>query len=266
MTSCYSYKKGSSPLLVSVPHDGRLLPTAIESRMTAAGLALPDTDWHVARLYEFVEDLGASLIVASYSRYVVDLNRSSGDEALYENRVSTGLCPVTTFAGAQIYLADAEVTAAEQALRVEGYWRPYHSRLRESLNQIKAEFGYALLWDAHSIRGVVPLLFDGELPDLNTGTNGGASCPASIASAVADAAERSSYSSILNGRFRGGHITREYGTPAQNICAIQLELAQRCYMDEMNLQYDAGRAELLAGTIAEMMSAYLARAKEEFGY
>ena len=100
MTDCFSFTKGDSPLLISIPHDGRELAPGMAERMTEAGLALPDTDWHVRQLYTFPESLGAGIVAANFSRYVVDLNRPSTDEALYAGQLSTGLCPVETFSGA----------------------------------------------------------------------------------------------------------------------------------------------------------------------
>ena len=264
MTSGYSFHQGDSPLLVSVPHDGRRLPADVAERMTAAGLALPDTDWSVGRLYEFVRNMNASVIAADFSRYVVDLNRSSADEPLYENQKSTGLCPERTFGGDEIYQVNQGPDSVELRRRVEEYWRPYHGKLQQTLGEIQAEFGYALLWDAHSIQGVVPALFDGELPDLNIGSNGGSSCHAEITAAVAGIAYSSTFSSVLNGRFRGGFITRHYGRPEQGVCALQLELAQRCYMDEKTLGYDSQRAATLERTVKNMMTAYVETADSVF--
>jgi len=251
-------------LLVSVPHDGRLLPADIANRMSAAGLALPDTDWHVARLYRFAKRLGASMLIADFSRYVVDLNRSSDDEALYDKQLSTGLCPQNTFAGEDIYQAGRGLTPTEQAQRIKEYWRPYHEQLAATLQQIKDEHGFALLWDAHSIRSSVPSLFDGELPDLNIGSNDGASCSADVAAAVAQVAGHTPYSSVLDGRFRGGFITRHYGNPKNGVCALQLEIAQRNYMDEDSLDYDRERARRLAATIEAMIDVYIAAGSQYF--
>jgi len=75
MSDVFSFHAGDSPLLISVPHDGCHLPPDIRDRMTPAGLALPDTDWHVAELYSFAREFGANMLVANYSRYVVDINR-----------------------------------------------------------------------------------------------------------------------------------------------------------------------------------------------
>ena len=160
MTDCFSFEGGSGPLLISIPHDGRELASGQAERMTDAGRALPDTDWHVRKLYAFVDELAASVIAANYSRYVVDLNRPSSDESLYENQLATGLCPGKTFAGQDIYLDGESVSPEEQASRTASYWRPYHDTIAEKLQQIRDQFGYALLWDAHSIPSEVPLLFD----------------------------------------------------------------------------------------------------------
>ncbi|MGH8193119.1 MAG: N-formylglutamate deformylase, partial [Woeseiaceae bacterium] len=225
MNDVFSFHEGKSSLLVSIPHDGREIPDGIAARMTAEGLAIPDTDWHVGRLYEFVEALGAGVIAANYSRYVVDLNRSPQDEALYPGQISTGLCPLQTFAGHDLYKDGGGVDAREGQARVARYWEPYHARIAERLAEIKEEFGYALLWDAHSLRSSVPRLFTGELPDLNIGTNDGSSCPAIVQQGIAEAAAATPYTSVVNGRFKGGYITRHYGRPEDGVYAVQLELA-----------------------------------------
>ncbi len=260
MTGLFDFHQGSAPLVVSIPHDGRLLAPGQAERMTEAGRALPDTDWHVRELYSFAADLDASVIAANYSRYVVDLNRPSTDEALYEDQVASGVCPRKTFANQEIYRAGEAPEEREQEARVTVYWQPYHERIAETLERIKERFGYALLWDAHSIAREVPLLFDGVLPDLNIGTNDGRSCATHLEAAVAAAADASAFSSISNGRFRGGHITRHYGSPENGIHAIQLELSQHNYLDEKNLSYDAARAVRLIDTIKSMLQAFIAAA------
>jgi len=206
MSDCYTYHEGDSPLLVSVPHDGRLLPPDIAARMTPEALEIPDTDWHVSQLYEFCKDLNASMIVATHSRYVVDLNRSMSDEALYEGQVSTGLCPALTFAGVAIYGDTSVVTESEKESRVVDYWQPYHEKIAQRLQQLKDCFGYALLWDAHSIPSRVPSLFPGELAELNIGTNNGASCPQEIRAAVSAVAAVSPTAQFLMVAFEAASL------------------------------------------------------------
>ena len=255
MIDVFSFSEGESPLLISVPHDGIHLPRDMRARMSPAAVALPDTDWHVAELYSFARELGASMLVANYSRYVVDLNRPATDEALYAGQVATGLCPMQTFAGEAIY-ASTPVDAAELSARVECYWRPYHDKLSATLAQIRERHGFALLWDAHSIASVVPRLFEGELPELNLGTNGGRSCAPRIARRVVDVAAASDYSHVVNGRFQGGYITRHYGDPESNVHAMQLELAQRVYLNETTTAFDARKASRLRGTLRPMLEAF----------
>ena len=257
MSDVFSFSEGDSPLLISVPHDGRLVPEAQRARMTEAGLALPDTDWHVAELYEFARQLGASLLVARYSRYVVDLNRPPDDGSLYEGQVATGLCPRTTFAGDPLYRDDAPVSPAETADRVERYWRPYHERLAMALDELRARHGHALLWDAHSIPSRVPRLFEGELPALNLGTFDGRSCDAAVTAELERLAAESPYTAVLNGRFKGGYITRHYGDPSNGIQAVQLELAQRAYMDEATRELDSILARRLRGTLRALLDGYI---------
>jgi len=257
VTDCFTFKPGDTPLLISIPHDGRALAPGMAEGMTEEGLSLPDTDWHVKQLYEFAGASGAGIIAANYSRYVVDLNRSSTDEALYAGQLSTGLCPTRTFSGADIYLHGQLPDEVEQRQRLRQFWQPYHAKIKTELAVLKKRFGYALLWDAHSIRGEVPALFDGALPDLNIGTNGGASCGSQRSNAVVVAAKTSEYSVAVNGRFKGGFITRSFGAPEQNIHAIQLELAQRCYMNEDSGKYDKQKAEPLVRSLHGMLTALI---------
>ena len=253
----FDYVSGSSPLLISVPHDGRLLMPGQEHAMTEAGLALPDTDWHVRRLYGFAGSLGGSVIAANYSRYVVDLNRSPQDDVLYPGNVSTGLCPDRTFAGEAIYDEGLDVDETERSRRVENYWRPYHDKLAAVIDEIVGRHGYVVLWDAHSIPSQVPRLFDGVLPDLNIGTNDNASCAKPVASAAYEIARESEFSSVLNGRFRGGYITRNYGDPGRGVHALQLEIAQHSYMCEQSGKYRNTAAEKLQNVIESMLVAAL---------
>ncbi len=253
MIDVCSLHEGTLPLLISVPHDGVHMPDDIRERMTPAGLAVPDTDWHVAELYDFARDMGASMLVANYSRDVVDLNRSAADDVLYPGQVATGLCPEQTFAGEAIY-TQGDIGDDEKATRIERFWRPYHGRLQAALGTIRARHGYALLWDAHSIPSVVPRLFDGELPELNIGTNDGASCAPERQAAVV--AATNSPSMAVNGRFKGGFITRHYGKPEEQVHAMQLEIAQRAYMDEATRAFDAARAGRLRETLGRMLSAF----------
>jgi N-formylglutamate amidohydrolase len=255
MSEVFTWREGDSPLLVSIPHDGREIPAEIAARMTAAGRAIPDTDWHVRRLYEFAASLGASVIAANYSRYVVDLNRPPQDDALYPGQVSTGLCPAQTFSGEDIYADGRGVDAAERQERVARYWEPYHAQLARKLEEIRKEFGYALLWDAHSIRNEVPRLFQGKLPELNLGTNDGRSCAEAIGRRLAETAGTLPHSWVLNGRFKGGYITRHYGRPTAGIHAVQLEIAQRAYMDEDTLEYDERKAARLAQSVRVLLAA-----------
>lgn len=265
MTDCFTFESGNSPLLISVPHDGRELAPGMASRMTDIGLSLPDTDWHVRQLYDFASLLGAGVVSANYSRYVVDLNRPSSDEALYAGQVSTGLCPVRTFAGEAIYRDDSNIDFEESRQRIETYWSPYHTKIESELSVIKERFGYALLWDAHSIRTMVPDLFSGALPELNIGTVNGSSCDSNLEKAVAEVANDSGYSCVRNGRFSGGHITRHFGDPAEKVHAIQLELTQHCYMDEESGEYDQQAAVRLVETLQLMLAAFLGNAKRNYG-
>ena len=254
----FTLHQGTAPLLVSVPHDGTFVPDDIAQRLTPAARRVPDTDWHIARLYAFARELGASMIVPTHSRYVVDLNRSEDDVSLYPGQNTTGLCPVVRFSGEPVYLQGREPTPEEIAERVERYWRPYHQALRMELDRLRAVHGRAVLWEGHSIRGELPFLFQGRLPDMNLGTAGGTSCsPALQQRLEAVLAGQEEFDSVVNGRFKGGHITRHYGDPASGIEAVQMETSQRAYMDEASFAYDEAKAARAQALIRRLLETTL---------
>jgi N-formylglutamate deformylase len=235
--------RGTAPLFISLPHDGTLIPGDISSRMTPHARLVPDTDWNVERLYAFALELGASMLVPAYSRYVVDLNRPTDNASLYPGRNTTGLCPIVQFSGQPIYQAGEEPHGSEIAERVETYWKPYHATLAAEIERLHAAHGRVVLWEGHSIRSVVPFLFEGRLPDFNLGTAEGASCSRELQRTLVDAlAAQHRYTHVANGRFKGGYITRHYGNPGAGVDAIQLELAQVNYMDEDTFEFLPERA------------------------
>jgi N-formylglutamate deformylase len=259
MSDVFTLHRGSAPLLISLPHDGSAIPADLASRMTPVARRAPDTDWHVSRLYAFARELGASMLVPHWSRYVIDLNRGEDDTSLYPGQNTTGLCPLVRFTGEPVYLPGQAPDAEEVNVRIERYWRPYHAALRAELDRMHALHGRIVLWEAHSIRGDgLPFLFEGRLPDLNLGTANGASCsPELQAGLEAILGGQSAYDWVANGRFRGGHITRHYGAPLQGVEAVQLEISQRCYMDEDSFAYDEAKAADLQAVLRPLLQAAL---------
>lgn len=229
----FELRKGTRPLLISIPHQGVQLTDAMMGQVTPIAKTLADTDWHLKTLYEFAQNMGASIIWPHYSRYVIDLNRPADNANLYPGANSTELCPTSTFASEPLYLAGCEPDQAEVSHRLKHYWQPYHSALQSELARLKAQHGLAVLFEAHSIRSVVPRLFEGQLPDLNIGTSSGVSCSPNLQSAVEQCLRsQQTYSTAVNQRFKGGYITRAYGQPSQGVHALQLELCQANYMKE----------------------------------
>ncbi|MEA1648344.1 N-formylglutamate deformylase [Nitrospirillum sp. BR 11164] len=261
----FTFRQGTAPLLISFPHVGIQIPGDISSRLVPEAHGLVDTDWHVDALYDFAAKLGASTLVAGYSRYVVDLNRPADDANLYPGQAGTGLIPEVMFDGTPLYLTGQGPTDAEKAARVATYWQPYHAQLVTELERIKTRHGYALLWDAHSIAAEVPRLFDGRLPDLNLGSNAGAACDPAIAEAVYAVAQASGYSAVLNGRFKGGHITRHYGQPAEHVHALQLELSQDTHLTPgLVPALDEGRSSRLRPVLRQMIETFLSSATARY--
>ncbi|HYG89131.1 MAG TPA: N-formylglutamate deformylase [Azospirillum sp.] len=229
----FRFQPGETPVLLSIPHVGAAIPPDLAPRMTEAALAVPDTDWHLDRLYHFAPALGIGFLKATHSRYVIDLNRDPVGAALYAGADNTELCPLTTFEREPIYKPGEEPDDAEVQHRIETYWRPYHEQLQRELVALRDRFGVAVLFDAHSIRSQVPRFFQGRLPDFNLGTGDGLTAAPKLVGRLMNVLTVSeTYTSVLNGRFKGGYITRAYGRPEEGIHTVQLELSQHTYMDE----------------------------------
>ena len=256
----FEQRRGTLPILISFPHSGIHLPEELRERLTKPARALPDTDWFVPELYaRCLERLGAHTLVATHSRYVVDLNRPADGSALYPGRVESGICPTETFAGEPVYRHGHGPTADETAARIERFWRPYHEAMARTRDAILAQHGRCLIWDAHSIRSREPRLFDGVLPELNLGSFSGRSAGADhIARVAAVLQGQARFTQVIDGRFKGGHITRHYGDPARGTHALQLEIAQRAYMSEDSLpRFDAAHAAPLAELIERLVAAFM---------
>lgn len=232
MTVPVSVKRGELPLVLAMPHSGTYVPEDIFDKLNAAGQALADTDWHIPRLYDGLID-NVTVIQAHFHRYVIDANRPPSGQSLYPGQNTTGLCPLIDFEGKPIYKTGFEPDQDEIEFRREFFHKPYHDLLTQELHRLRDRHGIAILYDCHSIRSEIDFLFDGKLPDLNIGTFDGKSCDERISDAVMNVCDdQRQYSSVLNGRFKGGWTTRHYGQPAQNIHAVQMELCQSTYMDE----------------------------------
>jgi N-formylglutamate deformylase len=255
----FTLLRGNGPLVISLPHDGCSLPNELVPRLTSAARAVPDTDWHMSRLYAFAGELGASILIPRYSRYVIDLNRSITDESLYPGLNTTGLCPTTRFDGGPVYQPGEAPDADEIAGRVDRYWQPYQQALAGEIERLRADFGRVVLWEGHSIASELPFLFDGRLPELNLGTADGRSCSSWLQDRLFGlCAEQDDYDWVINGRFKGGFNTRHYGRPNDNVHAVQLELAQRTYMDEKTTEYLPEPAARLQKLLRRMLEVALA--------
>lgn len=236
MSDVYTLIKGSVPLLISMPHNGQLIPDDIAKNMTDKAKTVPDTDWYKDRLYDFAKALGAYILIPNYSRYVIDLNRDPYGVDLYPGANSTELCPTTAFDLSPLYLDGKQPSDSEIETRIATYWQPYHQAIKTTLAEIKQQHSRAVLLEAHSILSTVPRFFEGQLPDFNFGTASGQSCAEQLLTQITEL-DYSPYSMVTNGRFKGGYITRAYGDPANDIHAIQLELSQRTYLDESSFKY-----------------------------
>ncbi len=241
MSNSYTLVKGSVPLLISMPHNGEEIPADIAAVMTDKGREVADTDWYMDRLYAFAKQLGAFILIPKYNRYVIDLNRDPDGVDLYPGANNTELCPTSAFDLSPLYQEGKAPSAEQINARVANYWQPYHQALASTMEKIKAEFGQAVLLEAHSIRSEVPRFFQGQLPDFNFGNADGKSCSTALISALT-ALDYAPYTMVCNGRFKGGYITRAFGQPNEGFHAVQLELSQRTYMNEQAMTYNESLA------------------------
>ena len=222
----------SGPVIIGQPHGGIFIPPDLFSRLNERGRKLADTDWHINRLYKGLI-LGATVVQATFSRYIIDANRDPSGNSLYPGKNTTGLCPIIDFEGEPIYNEGGEPDDEEIEQRRQNFHAVYHAALAEQIERVRMQHGIVLLFDCHSIRSRLPFLFEGLLPDLNLGTNNSTTCGIEIEeTAIEVCSTAKGYTSVLNGRFKGGWTTRHYGKPSEGIHAIQLEIAQQTYMEE----------------------------------
>lgn len=257
MTDIVTVTSGSSPLILSVPHPGTGLPPEVHAALNATGRAVPDTDWHMRELYGFAARFQPTIVEAQLSRYVIDLNRDPSGVSLYPGQATTELVPTTTFDGEPIWATLPD--AAEIERRRKAYFQPYHDALAAEIARVKAIHGWCLLWDCHSIKSVIPRLFPGTLPTLNLGTNSGASCAAVVEAAAVKAMAGQPLTQIVNGRFKGGWITRHYGKPDSHVHAIQMEKALSAYLtgEQAPWTFDKPKAAALQSALSAIISAAL---------
>jgi formiminoglutamase len=273
MSSLYpwlSVQRGEAPLIISFPHTGTEIPAQIEQGLISPWLGRKDADWWIDRLYAFAADLGATLVRTSISRTVIDVNRDPSGASLYPGQATTELCPTTTFDGEPLYREGEAPDDVEIARRRETYFAPYHAALSAEIDRLRAAHGRVVLYEAHSIRSIIPRLFDGPLPHFNIGTNSGASCDPGLASTIKAICGAGPFSHVLNGRFKGGYTTRHYGRPKTGVHAVQMELACRGYMDDpaepptpqtWPSPYDPAQAAPLRAVLDQVLQACLSFAQ-----
>lgn len=257
-------REGASPLILAIPHAGVGVPETLRRRLNENGRRLRDTDWHVDRLYDGLAP-DATMVRARFHRYVIDANRDPAGASLYPGQNTTGLCPVTDFDGMAIWHEGETPDTDEIVERLDTYHGPYHAALKAQIDRIKHRYGIAVLYDCHSIRSEIPYLFDGILPDLNLGTNQGATCASRFETAAAAICRRANdYTNVVNGRFRGGWTTRHYGRPERNVHALQMELTQKSYLETeaSPFAYHKAKATRLRAHLRELLGQLEALALE----
>ena len=230
-------------VLLSSPHSGTMLPNRVwETMFPEMAQSLDDTDWHIPNLYQFYKELDIPFLQAVYHRWVADLNRNPDGQQLYnDGRHITGLVSDSDFLGNKIYKEGGEPDQTEVDRRKELYFYPYHKAIDQLMSIVREEFGYALLWDAHSIRRLVPSIRQEPFPDFIIGTNSGQSCHPDIQEVVFQHLTRAGYEVQQNTIFKGGYITRGHGKPDQGLHTIQLEMCKNLYCEDDEITWSESR-------------------------
>ncbi len=269
MNDWLTIRRRDAPLLVSLPHTGTEIPAPFDQGLVSPWIARKDADWWIDKLYDFAAGLGATIVHTAISRTVIDVNRDPAGVSLYPGQATTELCPTTTFDGEALYKTAAP-DAAAIAHRRETFFAPYHAALADEIARLRTLHDKVVLYDCHSIRSVIPRLFEGTLPEMNIGTNSGASCDPALSAAIAGHAQASGFSHFVNGRFKGGFITRNFGKPSAGVHAVQMELACRSYMHEplgavteaaWPTPYDEAKAAAMRTTLTEILKTCIQFAK-----
>jgi N-formylglutamate amidohydrolase len=192
-------------------------------------------DWHVDKLYEFLPELGVTTLVATHSRYVVDLNRDTAPPLV--GSYLTSVVPRETTHGRPLY--DVEPTEAEAEERLTVYYAPYHEQLRRALEQVVREFGRAYLFDLHSF-------FVQSPKDICLGNCAGSTCSQDVVRGFEEAFRLNGFDAIQSDTLGGGHITRHYGS-VDGVQSLQIEIRYPLYLDqdwfgeEEIAEWDSGR-------------------------
>lgn len=258
--------RDESPLLVEVPHAGLAVPPEVMGTMLVPARAIvQDADLFVDELFQDAPSLGATLIAANYSRYVVDLNRGENDydsdavatKVRRPENMPRGLIWRLSTDGDRI--AKDAISMSELERRLETIHRPYHRAVREILEAKKEKFGFAILLAGHSMPSVPrtghPDL--GRRADIVPGTNGRTTAALALIELVDAHAREASFSVEHDEPYKGGFSTRNYGKPAMRLHAIQIEMARRLYFDERTFVKNAGFTALRAwcGGLVERLAA-----------
>jgi len=234
-----------SPIVVSVPHGSGFIPRGIK-RQLGITLAEGPLDLGTRELACEAAAAFATLVLAGFSRIVIDVNRYPEPSALdvapsanpEEGRKRDSDRLVRHFAGNR-RLWRHPPDQKELRRRVRAYHLPFHRALGRELARIRKRKGAVLLVDLHSMSDDA---FDFILGD-NGGTSAGKSVcllirrllaeasgldPSRIGyagSEVWDPGRRGDLSPALLGR-TGGFITVNYGRPREGIFAVQLEVSR----------------------------------------
>jgi N-formylglutamate deformylase len=254
----------SSCAVFSSPHSGRDYPPALvrASRLSLQQLRSSE-DAFVDELFAAAPEAGAPLLAARAPRAWVDLNRAADDldpaliagagRGAQNPRIAAGLGVIPRVVGEGRAIIDGKLSLVEAERRIAAVWRPFHARLAALVEESRAAFGMAVLFDCHSMPhdalSATPSV-RGRRPNVILGNRFGAACDRWITEFAADLFGDAGFLVARNTPFAGGYITQSYGRPRRGVHALQIEIDRRLYMDEASVERGrdfAEVAERLAG-------------------
>jgi len=217
------------PVVASIPHAGTWLPPGYATRLASDAMrALPMTDWHLPRLFDFLPALGVTVVAATVSRFVIDLNRPPHGEALYPGRFETGLVPLESFDGDPVFSeppSESDIAAARRDI-----YDPYHAARCGLLERRRDEAGRVIQLDLHSVTPAANRISGPLTHEIMLGDRDGASCARWLTREAEAAYAQAGFSVAVNDPYKGGWITASGGS-LDGVEALQIEMSWAAYME-----------------------------------
>jgi len=250
-------EEGQSPLILCLPHCGTEVPDAVASRLTATGKLQADLSWRLERVFDFHNELDATVIRSSVSRYVIDPDKDPGTSVSSAFDPALALCPATTLDGKNIYRDGEEPGPTEIEQRMLLFHAPFHRILRKQVDRLTGRHRQVILLVCQSMRSQIRGVTEKGLPLVNIGSADGTSCDPDLRNLIVGSFNaQQGFTVGVDGHAKGGFITRSYGRPDAGVHAMTLLLAQRSYLrhESPPFEPDKSRVARLQAVLSDGLS------------